>query len=125
MDDLDTLYFYLFTTAIEGGVGYWARSEGYHWSIDGKGDINDVKGFRAILHDSVEGGEYVVDRSVIAKGIRALAANKVTFGSQPMNADNRITKLAKTLLRDRDGDYDAGDADNIVQAGLFGDIRYG
>jgi hypothetical protein len=38
----------VFTTALEGGIGYWSYCEKYRWSKDG-GDEEDLDGFHAVL----------------------------------------------------------------------------
>lgn len=126
--DLDEMYHGVFVTALEGGIGYWSVAEDYRWST-GDGQTEDHKGFRAVIRettDEEEGPELVVDRRVVARGLRALAAHKVTWGGRPMSPESRWPSLAKGWLRDpANADIDADAADNIIQAGLFGDIRYG
>ena len=115
----------VFTTAMEGGVNYWASVVQYRWS-DGAPHYNEINEFRAVLRDVQEDDlpEYVVDRAVIAKGIRLLYAHMKDLGE---NA-NRYHKEAVTNLqfgRYDDADYDSDTADMIVQFGLFEKLVYG
>jgi|LakMenEpi03Aug12_release.lakeMendotaPanAssembly.Ray.scaffolds.fasta_scaffold613860_1 hypothetical protein len=47
----------LFTTALEGGIGYWSQCSEYHWALPdiATGPAEDIDGFYAIIHP-VEGG---------------------------------------------------------------------
>lgn len=39
----------IFTTALEGGIGYWSEASEYHWSVNGNGEHEDLDGFHAII----------------------------------------------------------------------------
>lgn len=116
----------LFTTAMEGGVSYWAGVSAYHWHLpcpeDTELDHPDLLGFSATLRPE-DGEPVVVDRSVLILGLQRLAAGTVTYGSQPWPRERQHKLLAR--LADDTGDYDSSDAEMLVQAGLFGDITYG
>lgn len=136
----DEFYFSIFVTALEGGIGYWSKAEKYHWALDkDKREVTgneDLKGFYAdvidfVEHDDPEEWEdrektprLHIDRSVIVKGINALARGTATWGGQPLS-DKGKARYAKLLADLEGGDVDSDLADNIVQAGLFGDVRYG
>lgn len=111
----DQLYLDLFTTALEGGIGYWSVCSAYHWSNQG---TDDFKGFYAVVKD--DEAERMIDRAVIAKGYRlAVSADwrdRLRWSSE---------KPPLVVTEDTDWDYDAGDADIIVQLGLFGKVVYG
>jgi hypothetical protein len=120
----------VFVTALEGGINYWCSIKSYHWAKSGAGEeyTGDLDNFRAVvIDDEDDGKEHVIDIEVIARGINRLADATATFGGQPLNGDGHLHKLALALNgpKAEDVDYDAGDADNIVQAGLFNDIVYG
>lgn len=115
MTNRDELYRDVFTTAIEGGVNYWARVAEYAWA-------GDPTKFHAVIADVEDGDKaYRVDRSVIAKGLGIVAgpAEKSGAGGLARQAARAILAL------DEDVDYDASDADEIIQAGLFGEVLYG
>ena len=115
---LDQHYHNLFITACEGGVNYWAQVNEYHWELAG---VDDVDGFSAVLVDHEDDEQvWELDRSVVARGWRLATGewrSKVSWSS------------GKPPVGPWDGetywDYDAYDADSIVQLGLFGDVVYG
>lgn len=119
----DKLLHGLFTTAIEGGINYWAEVDRYHWDStpDDKTSTDDLHGFYAQIIESEEGVVHRVDRAVMSKGY-ALAVgghrDKIAWSTEP-------PPLVVTEQSYDDWDYDAGDADCILQLGLFGDVKYG
>lgn len=109
----------LFTTALEGGIGYWSECEDYRWS-DGNGN-DDYKDFLAVIVDVEDDNEmgYFIDRRVISRGYKLAATefrDKINWSTEPPPL---------VITDDTDWDYDAGDADCIVQLGLFGKVIYG
>ena len=118
----DQLFFDLFTTALEGGIGYWSECSAYHWELDGVEGTYDVQGFRADVYDAEEDDaeKLVIDRSVIARGYR-LATSREWRNKLAWSSD----KPPIVITADTDWDYDAGDADLVVQLGLFGEVVYG
>lgn len=99
------------TTAIEGGINYWA-------SIDTVSQIEDpteILGWRydaARVVDLEDGEEYTINLDTIARGLNRIA---------------KIQPRGRIAAADRDmdaGDLDAIDADIIVQFGLFGEHVY-
>jgi hypothetical protein len=129
----------IFVTALEGGIGYWSSCSKYHWSKPGtgpdsfEGRVDDLDGFFADIEESENEDEdgkaptHRIDAEVIDRGINRLANGEATFGGRTLNGDGQLYKLACALNGPlaEDVDYDASDADNIVQAGLFNDIVYG
>lgn len=124
----DELLHGLFTTALEGGIGYWSTCSEYHWSKgDGLGD-DDYEGFYAIIEDDesmpedpddYECNPLRIDKKTMKMGYelaRTTWRNKVSWSSE---------KPPFIPSADNDWDYDAGDADVIVQLGLFGEVLYG
>ncbi len=108
-----------------GGCWYWARPEGGResWVIDNDGQsVNDLYRAVHIVESDDDGPQrvFVVDHAVITRGLRRLVEGDCTFGGKPW--ENRKHILGS--LSDP-GDIDAGIADVIVQAGLWGDIVYG
>jgi hypothetical protein len=120
----------IFTTALEGGIGYWSQASTYHWMLPApKGQewgADDLDGFYAIVHEWDEDeGDYAknkghrIDRAVIQKGLNALIDGKA-------RAREDIVKTIMLANRENDaGDIDSEIADVIVQVGLFGEIVYG
>lgn len=116
----------LFTTALEGGIGYWSECSRYQWS-DGEG--NPIREFQAVIHDTVDEAEdgsyprYVIDRLVIQRGMNRLYRHLIRLGDEA----NRYHKKAcadYAYGKWDDFDYDSDTADMVVQFGLFGSIQY-
>jgi hypothetical protein len=125
LKDLDELLHTIFVTAMEGGIGYWSVCGGYRWSLNGEGEIADLYGFEARVRElEGNGTEFRVDRETIRRGVEGLAAGTVTFGGRELSPEWRA-RAAGWLAAPTSADLDAEDADVVVQAGLFGDVRYG
>ena len=125
----DKLLHYIFTTALEGGIGYWSTCDEYHWRLPVRNASpppsldEDWHGFYASIDDDEDDGRhYRIDREVMERGY-ALATD-------PVAGWRRLcwsTEPPPAIVREHldDWDYDACDADMIVQLGLFGDVKYG
>lgn len=103
----------LFVTAIEGGIDYWANFQSIN-KIDKPDD------FIGWWYESVhiiddDGDSYVIDKNVIVKGINMIAKR---------NAERDKALILANRTNGYDGDFDATDADKIVQFGLFGELVY-
>jgi hypothetical protein len=124
----DQFLHYLFTTALEGGIGYWSRCLTYRWSV-GDSSTDDLKGFEAvIIEEGEDGGDEVkltINRDVIAKGLRLLSEGKATYGGKELSPRKRAFYVGLSLTNGDGHDWDAWTADEVVQAGLFNDVRYG
>lgn len=122
--ETDILFFDLFTTALEGGINYWSECGTYRpWKADG---TEDYDGFHAVIYDaeddSIEIGPLHINRDVIARGYNhAITSHKDkvrwSSGQRPPYV---VTEESR-----ENWDFDADDADAIVQLGLFGEVRYG
>lgn len=107
----------IFTTALEGGIGYWSQCSHYRWCFEGLTD--DLLGFIATIHEVDEHGglsenspAHTIDRFVIAVGLQRFAArNPQALWEQGAPEDWDCV--------------DADAADVIVQLGLFNEVRYG
>lgn len=109
----------VFVTALEGGIGYWSCATEYHWSLpDGEDDLD---GFYADVEetetDEDDAPTHRIDAACILRGLQ--------FFAQPGQGYKHVRQVARAVLMGEDVDYDAGDADCIVQAGLFGEVVYG
>jgi hypothetical protein len=128
----DQFLHYLFTTALEGGIGYWSQAESYRWSV-GDSNTDDLKGFKAVIIDTVTYAEvdgepasrYTIDRAVIAKGLNALAKGTATWGGKELHPSKVAFYVGLAATNGDGADWDANTADEVVQAGLFNDVRYG
>lgn len=71
----------LFTTALDGGIGYWAEVDQYRWATDEDGRTEDLAGFRAVivppesdscwgaLNGDDDGQPLTIDREVMERGL--------------------------------------------------------
>ena len=116
---LDQLLLDLFNTALEGGIGYWSVCNRYHWCVDGNPEVEDVKGFNAEIVEHEDAKVHVIDREVMARGYR-LATTDWKHRIAWSSSEPKLVVGPNT-----DWDFDAGDADAIVQLGLFGEVVYG
>lgn len=122
----------IFTTAVEGGIGYWCSCDSYHWSnSDGSSDLDD---FYADISEMESGLQYRIDKSVIQRGVQLFVSHcggEIDSNGSPGSWDPIpsthywLEFLAANRTNGDDGDFDAGVADIIVQFGLFGKVIYG
>lgn len=126
----DQLLHDIFVTAIEGGMTTaWSRVVNYHWGVPATDADpshsfeDDVLGFYADLDeygdDSEPAARHHVDRTVIERGLRLAAdewRNKIHWqcGYKP-----------PFFPEDEWEDFDAFDADCVLQLGLFREVIYG
>lgn len=117
----------IFVTALEGGINYWASCSAYKWSLpDGSAD---PEGFFADIIDCVVEGRqhpltqeveaWRIDIDTIRRGLELAPTAKVYWSITPPPT------LRAIEAGEEWEDFDAGDADMIVQLGLFGEVRYG
>lgn len=93
----------LFITALEVGINYWALIEEYsHETYTAK--IIDKEGSQPI--------QYNLSLNIIHKGVQKLYLDNSNWSKKRIN----------NLLNE---DYDAEDADIVLQYGLFGELIYG
>lgn len=100
----------LFTTAIEGGINYWAVVIDYHYHTTlNSNPVNDVEEFFAYICDTEDSNapKMLVDKLTVMRGLCLFA-----------------TTHPDHMRRVANEDYDASDADAIVQLGLFGKVIY-
>jgi hypothetical protein len=100
----------LFITALEGGIGYWAKASEYD---------PEAVDFYATVYDVEDDEWFRIDAKIIAKGYRLATSewrNRIAWSTD---------KPPVVITEDTDWDFDAGDADVIVQLGLFGEVVYG
>lgn len=117
----------VFTTAIEGGINYWASVNHYKWS-NGAPDYEMVVEFEGVLQDYEDAKKYTVNADVIKRGIRLAHTNRLKIGDKYQR--DAIIALHWGINRNHqnyrdEADFDATTADIIVQYGLFGELVYG
>jgi len=111
----------VFTTALEGGIGYWSVCSRYKWYVGPDADLDkQAKDFIAVIEvtEDDDAPTYVIDAGVIARGIRKAYAhgNWATYHATAL----RNLNFGKW----DEADYDSDTADLIVQFGLFGEQVY-
>jgi len=104
----------IFIIALEGGIGYWAMSLTYNSSkYNYSSDIVDAE-----TEEEFEEGK-TINRDTIIKGLNKIVSNEIRLNSQLMK------DIAAANVTNDAGEIDAESADCIVQAGLFGEVRFG
>jgi len=105
---------YLFTTALEGGINYWAVVHAYRWSVDGKPSFLLAN---AIVEDGEERSSIKVNLNPkkMIKGLVELVEH--TPGRMTQCGGSYASLLMSLSTSDCD-DYDATDADIIAQYAL-------
>ena len=104
----------ILATAIEGGINHWADVDATDTDVFGRQYTS------ARILDREDGSEFgtmhIVDLDTIAHGLTELVASD----------EYPFTELRKAnRTSGGEGDYDAADADAIVQFGLYEHIIYG
>lgn len=116
----------IFTTAIEGGINGWATVESYHIWVDPSAASSELVAREdptAEIKTYDEEKTYDVDIDLIARGINMVVDGTVEYFNNGYNeTSKRIALLNRT--NGADGDYDAIDADCILQLGIWGEIVY-
>lgn len=116
----------IFTTAIEGGINYWSWTDEYHWmKEDGSYDFFN---FYAVIEETDNGPKHRIDRETIVRGYilatESYQGDEIYWSTSAPLSKKKI--LSPSYVDDEDAwDFDAGDADIIVQLGLFGEVVYG
>lgn len=142
----------MFTTALEGGIQYWADVQTYNWSKPGpaggpfNGRTEDIDDFQASVRPA--GGEWgiwdesddrvlIIDLAVMERGavaFRRYCHGEIDSKGQPVAIENWKPLsddhywrqwLVQEITNGQEGDSDAEVADQIVQWGLFGRGIYG
>lgn len=142
----DEMLHSVFTTAIEGGLNYWAQVVDYHWC--NADDSDDYHGFYAEIAveatdcptvlpgvvtnygtaTSFFAGTYDciimrIDRTVMQRGWVLASTRSENENHHQWQCGNGRPPLV--ITDDDDWDYDACDADAIAQLGLFGTTIFG
>lgn len=113
--------FDLFVTALEGGIDYWANIVTYK---PGNGD--DLDGFYAMIYEDDDPTNVTrIDWFTIYTGLIRVARGDYNYGGKAPSSNYFQMKVVQALFDPDSADFDASDADNIVQVALFNDIVYG
>ena len=111
----------ILTTAVEGGINYWADTKDYAWQFE--------EGMAAWAHvnvrESNEGDEPGPWRTVTIDTIaHGLSVIKKRSDIPYLGTHVRKLIIGADYTLDEDGEIDADLADVIVQVALFGEVRY-
>lgn len=103
----------LFVTAIEGGIDSWANFQ----SINKIDKPDDIIGwwYESVHIIDDDGDSYIIDKNTIIKGINMI---------MKCNAERDRQLILANRTNGYEGDFDALDADKIVQFGLFSTLVY-
>lgn len=122
----------IITTAVEGGISYWSMVDAYWWHdpslpdpVGGRGAAPGGGGNAyALIIDTETDQRHEITLDVAARGLRRIIEGRT-------NSTDRDVAIVKAADHANDlapenghGDIDAWIADQIIQAGLFGDVLY-
>lgn len=107
------------TTAIEGGINYWASIDSVE-KIDAPDDVLGWRYDSARIHTLEDGTEFgtmhTIDMETVELGLRRLSESNNYPFPEMREADR---------TNGAEGDFDAGDADAVIQYGIYEEIVYG
>ena len=115
----DKMIEYILSSAFEGGSTYWANNVSFHNKEDGEKvggwkhkylTTTKLKDAKLIVH-TIEGGQVAFSKKSIIDGLQLMDVPE--YG---------CTKALKRLLF---GDWDADDADIVLQMACFKEVVYG
>jgi hypothetical protein len=114
-------------TAVEGGIGYWSSVSEYRHGYGDGLDEDNRQPATALVHVEDEDGTPARDplpltTTTVAKAFRLICDKSVDNLS--VNPEWRKRMVAAYWAKDS-CDIDAGDADQIVQIALLGEVVYG
>jgi hypothetical protein len=127
----DKLLYYIFVTAIEGGINYWCDINSYkHSDESGNDKLHDFEAVICEVEPSVSSSgvaKYIINRDTIEKGYLLATESDFLETSHWSVELPPSRKMFSKELVDLDylWDFDAGDADLIIQLALFNEIIFG
>lgn len=121
----------ILTTAVEGGINYWAEVSDYTWDFDNPGvafvRVYCIEDDDVIRVDAAKRGDLTppegvpVDIEKIAKAIARILDPQI-----PTDLSATNVKMIRDASKENDaGDVDADLADCIMQVAVLGDVIYG
>jgi hypothetical protein len=107
----------ILVTGVEGGINYWCDVLAYKW------ECQPSETFAKLDEHDEEDGQHTITSDTLARAAEVMLAKPDVFFP---SAYGNARELALAILTDAgDLDYDAGDADCMIQIGLFGTVVYG
>lgn len=122
----------IITTAVEGGIGYWSIALEYRWNDPGLPEVcqrleaapGGGGNAYALIIDTETDQRHEITLDVAARGLRRIIEGRTNSTDRDV-AIVRAADHANDLAPENGhGDIDAWIADQIIQAGLLGDIIY-
>ena len=128
MTKKQVFYSGVITGAVEGGIGYWSWTRNYHWEADDEtpttAEIFDFEsdGYLDGSDDPDDDTKWLkLDNKVIAKAFKLIVGKgEIEYAGKQWRK-----RMTKAYFANDSGELDAGDADMVVQIGLFGKVVYG
>jgi len=122
----------VFTTAMEGGVSYWASVLEYRHTESPRAVLVHTEEL-VLDHETMswvpgpDAEELIVDLDVVAQGISRIVKGEVDYLPETHRARIAAASRENDMMPadGRHGDIDAGIAEHVVQAALFGAIVHG
>jgi hypothetical protein len=117
------------TTAVEGGINYWASVSGYHWyhpNLDGgtahPGPGGSANAYVTVHENQGQGRVFIIGLDAIEDALTRIAASPVEQMSE-----QRRERIRRAVDGDQDArtDLDAFDAEQVIQIACFGHAIYG
>jgi hypothetical protein len=102
----------VFTTAIEGGVNYWARVTEYRWT-----ETDPANVYAVLVETEVYDQEPQTHRVTLANVAKGIS---IILGQPQLRPG-----LVGNIMALDAGEIDSDDADVILQLGLLGEVTYG
>lgn len=129
---IDQMLWDVFVTALEGGINDWAACETYRCFKDDN-TTDNLDGFFADIIDAdypkgdpdAEFPPTRIDRALMAKSFERVAAGPVEGWHESYRGKFLVMLQARLANTDADVDYDAYDAQGLVQVGLLGKVVFG
>lgn len=122
----------LLICAVEGGIQYWAEVTAYSWATptpagSGAEPIATAATCATLYATDEPALELVATIATMAHGLQILTTGGNIGRSAATSGPQYWEQFRNVCARSdgAEGDYDADIADNILQAGLFGEIVYG
>jgi hypothetical protein len=133
--NIDQMLFDVFVTALEGGINGWAACESYRNSKDDRFTDN-LDGFHADIIDAdYDKGDPEadfppthIDRALMARAFERVAAGSIEGWHDKYRNKFVVMLQARLAGMDdspADANYDAYDAQALVQVGMFGKVIFG
>lgn len=120
-NERDTFLAEVITTAVEGGIQYWAEASQYSYNFPSDGPAWASVRVRELGAACVEPGPWVnINPHALAPVLNKIASGQIKNMSKE---DQRQIAGAWAILDS--GDIDGYLADQIIQAACFGEVRYG